>query len=41
MEVPCCHGLQRIVDEAVKRSGKKIPVKTSVVGIQGKILRSG
>jgi ferredoxin len=41
MEVPCCHGLQRIVDEAVKRSGKKIPVKTSVVGIEGRILRSG
>jgi len=41
MEVPCCHGLQRIVDEAVKRSGKKIPVKTSVVGIQGRILRPG
>jgi len=41
MEVPCCHGLQRIVDEAVKRSGKNIPVKTTVVGIKGHIIRSG
>lgn len=40
MEVPCCHGLQRIVDEAVRRSGKNIPVKTTVVGIKGDILRS-
>ena len=41
MEVPCCHGLQKIVDEAVKRSGKNIPVKTTVVGIKGHIIRSG
>lgn len=41
MEVPCCHGLQKIVDEAVRRSGKSIPVMTTVIGIQGGILRSG
>lgn len=41
MEVPCCHGLQKIVDEAVRRSGKNIPVKTTVVGIKGTILRAG
>ncbi len=41
MEVPCCHGLQKIVDEAVRRSGKDIPVKTTVVGIKGEILRAG
>jgi len=39
MEVPCCGGLQRIVDEAIKRSGKKIPVNTTVVGIKGDILQ--
>lgn len=38
MEVPCCHGLMRLVDEAVRRSGKKIPVSSVVVGIKGEIL---
>jgi ferredoxin len=41
MEVPCCGGLKKIVDEAVRRSGKTIPVSTTVVGIEGQILRSG
>jgi NAD-dependent dihydropyrimidine dehydrogenase PreA subunit len=40
MEVPCCGGLKKLVDEAVRRSGKNIPVKTTVVGIQGQILSS-
>jgi NAD-dependent dihydropyrimidine dehydrogenase PreA subunit len=39
MEVPCCGGLKRLVDEAVRRSGRDVPVKTTVVGIQGQILR--
>jgi len=39
MEVPCCHGLMRLVDEAVKRSGKKVPVRSVVVGIKGEILQ--
>jgi len=39
MEVPCCHGLKRLVDEAVRLSGKKIPVRTTVVGIRGEVLR--
>jgi ferredoxin len=41
MEVPCCGGLQRIVDEAIKRSGKNIPVKTTIVAIKGDILQGG
>ena len=40
MEVPCCSGLKKLVDEAVRRSGVDIPVKTTVIGIQGQILRS-
>ena len=40
MEVPCCHGLQKLVDEAVRRSGRKVPVKTWVIGIQGDIKKS-
>lgn len=35
MEVPCCSGLKRIVEEAAARSGKSLAVKTVVVGIQG------
>ncbi len=38
MEVPCCHGLRRLVDEAVRLSGKKIPLHITVVGIQGDVL---
>ncbi len=40
MEVPCCFGLEKLVAEAIRRSGKQIPVKTTVVGVQGQILRS-
>jgi len=35
MEVPCCFGLGRIVDEAIKRSGVTVPVMDINVGIQG------
>jgi ferredoxin len=35
MEVPCCGGLVRLVDEAVKESGKNIPVKKTKIGIRG------
>lgn len=38
MEVPCCGGLKKLVDEAVKRSGKTIPVRTTVIGIKGELL---
>lgn len=35
MEVPCCSGLSRMVEEAVERSGKNIAVKTVVIGLDG------
>ncbi|MCZ7406663.1 MAG: 4Fe-4S binding protein [Candidatus Methanoperedens sp.] len=35
MEVPCCFGLQRIVEEAVARSGKILPVRQTVITIRG------
>lgn len=38
MEVPCCRGLLHIVEEGVKKSNKKVPVKKVVIGIQGDIL---
>ncbi len=40
MEVPCCSGVTRVVDQAVERSGKKIPVTDRTITIQGNI-RSG
>lgn len=35
MEVPCCMGLVKLVDEAVKESGKDIPSGKVKIGIQG------
>jgi Pyruvate/2-oxoacid:ferredoxin oxidoreductase delta subunit len=35
MEVPCCFGLQRIVEEAVKKSGKVLPIRQTVITIRG------
>ena len=37
MEVPCCFGLQHLVEEAIKKSGKKIPCHQAVVTIKGEI----
>jgi len=41
MEVPCCHGLVKLVSEAIRRSDKDIPVRTTVIGIKGNIQRIG
>lgn len=35
MEVPCCFGLQRIVEDAVQRSGKVLPIRQTVITIRG------
>lgn len=35
MEVPCCSGLTHMAEEAVRHSGKKIPLGEVVVGIRG------
>ena len=40
MEVPCCSGLVRLVSEAVRRSGRDIPVDVAVVGINGQLMDS-
>lgn len=37
MEVPCCFGLQKIGEEAVKRSGRDIPFQEVVIGINGEV----
>ena len=38
MEVPCCTGLVKLVEEAVKDSGKNIPVKKTKIGIKGEVI---
>jgi hypothetical protein len=35
MEVPCCFGLHRLVEEAIELSGKKIPLKQQTISIKG------
>ncbi len=35
MEVPCCRGLGMMAEEAVKQSGKDIPVEIVIIGIDG------
>lgn len=37
MEVPCCSGLFRIVQEAVALSGTHLPIKKIVIGLDGTI----
>ena len=39
MEVPCCRGLALILEEARKRAGTDIPIRTLVVSAQGEIVR--
>ncbi|MBI5725872.1 MAG: 4Fe-4S binding protein [Planctomycetes bacterium] len=39
MEVPCCSGIVRAVEQAVAASGKKIPVIDVTIAIDGHILR--
>jgi len=35
MEVPCCNGLKRLVDEAAAAASRIVPISTVVVGIEG------
>ncbi|MCU0859240.1 MAG: 4Fe-4S binding protein [Thermoplasmata archaeon] len=39
MQVPCCSGLTRIAKEAVRATGRDIPIKEIVIGIRGDVLQ--
>jgi len=38
MQVPCCMGLLKLAQEAVRQSSRKVPLKYAVVSLQGEIL---
>lgn len=38
MEVPCCGGLLQMAETARTNSGKKIPIKVSVISVQGVVV---
>lgn len=40
MEVPCCFGLVHLVHQALKNSGKEIPLKLLKVGIRGDLVET-
>lgn len=40
MEVPCCFGLVHVVRSALEDSGKKIPLRTVKIGINGRTLEA-
>jgi hypothetical protein len=39
MEVPCCSGLLGLAKKASEKASRKVPIKSIVVGIKGKILK--
>ncbi|MFH1120138.1 MAG: 4Fe-4S binding protein [Bacteroidota bacterium] len=38
MEVPCCSGLSHMAQMARKQAGRNIPIKKSIIGVQGNVL---
>ena len=38
MEVPCCGGMTMVLKEAIKRSGKNIPLNETVIGVKGDLV---
>jgi carbonic anhydrase/acetyltransferase-like protein (isoleucine patch superfamily) len=39
IEVPCCQGLPVILQKAMVRAGKNIPLEKIVIGTSGKIVK--
>ena len=40
MQVPCCRGLLNIVQQAAARASNKIPIRYSIVSVEGEILQT-
>ncbi|MCC8145977.1 MAG: 4Fe-4S ferredoxin [Bacteroidales bacterium] len=38
MEVPCCGGLLQLVETAMEKASRKVPVKKVIIGIQGEVI---
>lgn len=38
MEVPCCHGLDRLIHLAMERANRQVPIRRVIVGIEGEIM---
>ena len=38
MEVPCCRGIVRLVEEALQAAGVAVPFRETVVGVEGEVL---
>jgi Pyruvate/2-oxoacid:ferredoxin oxidoreductase delta subunit len=38
MEVPCCMGLLRLAQEAMVLAGRRVPVRSIVIGVRGEIV---
>lgn len=41
MEVPCCTGLVRIAEGALRRCGRDVPLEDVTISIRGRVLRPG
>lgn len=39
MEVPCCGGLLALAKEGAKSAGRKVPIKSIVLNLQGEVIR--
>ncbi len=39
MEVPCCSGLLSLAKEAVAAASRKVPIKLTILGVQGQVVR--
>ena len=37
MEVPCCSGLTRLANAALQASGKRIPLRETIISISGQV----